>query len=79
MLGAGRAKKSDPIDPAVGLVMKVRCGDHVSLSDTLCTLYVNDETRLEEVKKLLLGAIEISPLAAEKKPMIYGIITEKDV
>lgn len=79
MLGAGRAKKSDPIDPAVGLVMKVRCGDHVSLSDTLCTLYVNDETRLEEVKKLLLEAIEISPLAAEKKPMIYGIITEKDV
>ena len=79
MLGAGRATKADTIDPAVGLVMKVRCGDHLCIGDPVCTLYVNDDRRLEEVKNLLLEAVEIADAPAERKPMIYGTVTEKDV
>jgi len=51
MLGAGRATKEDKIDPAVGLVMKVRCGQAVSKGDVLADLYVNKETLLEEHEK----------------------------
>ena len=78
MLGAGRAKKDDIIDPAVGLVMKVRCGYRVKKGDPLCTLYVNDDSSLKEVRDLLYQAIEISDEKGEINPMIYGVVTEKN-
>lgn len=77
MLGAGRATKEDVIDPAVGLVMRVRCGDTVRRGDPLCTLYVNDETRVEEAKALLLGAICIGAHGGAATPMVYGVVESK--
>lgn len=79
MLGAGRAKKEDVIDPAVGLVMRVRRGSKVEKGDPICTLYVNDDSHLEEVKKQLYSAISIVSEQPEHKPMIYGVVTEKDI
>ena len=79
MLGAGREKKGDAIDPSVGLVMKVRCGNKVQKGDPLCTMYVNDEKRFAEAKQLFLQAIEITEEEKEKTPMIYGVVTEEDV
>ena len=77
MLGAGRATKEDVIDPAVGLVMRVRCGDTVRRGDPLCTLYVNDETRVEEAKAMLLGAIRIGAHGGAATPMVYGVVESK--
>ncbi len=79
MLGAGRAKKEDVIDPAVGMVMKVRCGALVHKGDVLCTLYVNDEKNVPEVKQMMLEAITIENDPKEINPMIYGIVTEKTI
>ncbi len=76
LLGAGRAKKEDVIDPSVGLVMKVRCGDFVKKGDPLCTLYINEEKYVEEAEKMLLESIVISQSHQDGKPMIYGIVTE---
>jgi pyrimidine-nucleoside phosphorylase len=78
LLGAGRAKKEDAIDPAVGLVMKVRCGNAVKKGDSLCTLYVNHDQYLKDAEELLHESIEITPEKGEIRPMIYGVVTEKD-
>ena len=78
MLGAGRETKADTIDPSVGLVMKVRCGDHIGFDEPLATFYVNDETRLEEAMKLFREAIVISDQKPERVPMVYAVITEDD-
>ena len=75
LLGAGRAKKEDTIDPSVGLVMKVRCGDRVKTGQTLCTLYVNDDTYLDDAKHLLLQAIRIEDMCTSH-PMIYKVFTK---
>ena len=75
LLGAGRAKKEDTIDPSVGLVMKVRCGDRVKAGQPLCTLYVNDDTYLEDAKQLLLQAIRIEDMCTSH-PMIYKVFTK---
>lgn len=77
MLGAGRAKKEDVIDPAVGMVMKVRCGAFIQKGDVLCTLYVNDDKNVSEVIKMMHEAITIEQEPKEINPMIYGIVTEK--
>lgn len=77
MLGAGRATKEDAIDPAVGLVMRVRCGDTVRRGDPLCTLYVNDAAHVGEAKALLASAIRIEPRLSQRPPMVYGIVRSK--
>lgn len=76
MLGAGRAQKDDVIDPAVGLVMRVRRGAHVDVGQPLCTLYVNDDHALAEVKEKVYQAITIGEGEPAERPMIYGIVTE---
>ena len=76
MLGAGRATKEDTIDPAVGLVMKVRCGDAVKKGDVLADLYVNRENQLEDALNLLDESIVISETYREPDPMVYGVISK---
>lgn len=78
MLGAGRAKKGDVIDPAVGLVMHVRRGDAVKPGQTLCTLYVNDRTMLEDAAALLREAVEISDEKPAERPMVFGVVTGEE-
>lgn len=74
ILGAGRAKKMDSIDPAVGLVMHKRQGDYVAKDEPLATLYVNDETRLEEAAALLRGAVRLSQEQPARAPMVHDVI-----
>ncbi len=71
MLGAGRATKEDKIDPAVGLVMHKRLGDAVADGETLCTLYVNDETRVEESMRMLYEGIQVQQSGPT---MVYGVV-----
>ena len=58
-LGAGREKKNDEIDPAVGLVMMCELNDVIKEGDTLCVMHVNDEKNLEESKELFISGIFI--------------------
>ncbi len=73
-LGAGREKKEDPIDPAAGLIMRVRLGDKVEEGQRLATLMEGGLSRTEEAKKLLLAAIEIGSEPVEKPELVYGVI-----
>lgn len=79
MLGAGRAAKEDVIDPAVGLIMHVRCGNAVKKGDKLCTMYVNDESRLDDSISLFRQAITLSSEKKDVPPMVYQVITEADL
>lgn len=74
MLGAGRAKKEDAIDPAVGLVMAVRCGDYVEAGDPLCTLYVNDDSALSAVQDVLYHSIVIGSGPPAVVPIVYEVL-----
>lgn len=74
LLGAGRAKKDDAIDPAVGLVMHVRRGAAVRRGDALCTLYVNDASRAQEAAALVRSAVRIAPERPAPVPMVYGVV-----
>ena len=60
VLGGGREKKEDSIDPAVGLVFQKRNGDAVRRGEPLCTLHYNSDARLEEARRLVESAYSIS-------------------
>jgi pyrimidine-nucleoside phosphorylase/thymidine phosphorylase len=59
LLGAGRARMDSRIDPAVGVLLHKKVGAQVELDEPLCTLLVNDESRLDEAVALFRGAFRI--------------------
>ena len=74
LLGAGRARKEDSIDPAVGLVMKVRCGQKVKKGDPLAEFYVNSDKYLAEAEMLFRNSIHIEDAYEKPEPMVYGVV-----
>ena len=76
MLGAGRATKTDVIDPAVGLVMQKRYGEYVKADEPLCYMYINDATKAEEAIKEFHRAFTFSDVKPEDRPMVYDVIGE---
>ncbi len=64
LLGAGRQRKEDTIDPAVGIWMMKRIGDSVVKDEPLAEFHINDEANLEEARNLFLSAVRV----AGKKP-----------
>jgi pyrimidine-nucleoside phosphorylase len=63
-LGAGRTRKEDAIDPAVGAEVLKKVGDSVRKGEPLVVLHVNDESRLPEARRLVESAYEIDPSGA---------------
>ena len=45
ILGGGREKKEDSVDPAVGIVVHKKIGDQVSEGEPLCTIHCHSEAQ----------------------------------
>jgi pyrimidine-nucleoside phosphorylase len=73
-LGAGREKKTDSIDLAVGVRVHVKVGDRVEQGQPLLTLYANDPARLERSKAYFDGAIVLTQELVEPLPLFYETI-----
>lgn len=71
-LGAGRAKKSDPIDHSVGFLIHHKVGDEVQAGEPLFTIHANDEAKLAEVREVVLAAHRFSDMPTEKLPLFYS-------
>lgn len=78
-LGAGRQKKTDVIDPAVGLVMDVRLGDEVRAGDSLATLYLNRRELANEAVERMQRAIVIEEEKPRLPPLVYAAVSREGV
>lgn len=65
-LGAGRIKKEDNIDYAVGIELDKKVGTKVQKGEILGKIHANDTTKLEIAKKQLNDIIKISPEYCKK-------------
>jgi len=75
VLGGGREKKEDSIDPAAGIEFHKRIGDAVARGEPLCTLHYNAVTRLEEARRLVSTAYRIEPEKPQATPpLIYRVV-----
>jgi pyrimidine-nucleoside phosphorylase len=75
VLGGGREKKEDKIDPAVGLEFHKRIGDAVERGEPLCTLHYNSDGRVAEAARLVETAYLISPEKPKfLPPLIHRVI-----
>ncbi len=70
-LGAGRAKKSDAVDHAVGFIIHHKVGDRVEKGGPLFTIHANDEKRQIEARERVLAAHVFSGEPAPPLPLFY--------
>lgn len=75
LLGGGRARKEDAIDPAVGFEVHARLGGKVTSGDPLVTIHYNDDTRLAQAEALLASAWTIGETQPDTAPLIRELIT----
>ncbi|HKU21028.1 MAG TPA: thymidine phosphorylase [Terriglobales bacterium] len=75
MLGGGREKKEDSIDPAVGLVLHKKVGDRVVRGEPLCTVHANAEARVSAARQLVEASYHIADQPASSiQPLVHGLI-----
>ena len=73
-LGAGRQKKGDRVDHAVGVVLHKKVGEFVKKDEPLLTIYANDSERMEEARQQLVSAYQWSDGVVVPPPLIRRII-----
>jgi pyrimidine-nucleoside phosphorylase len=69
-LGAGRLKKSDVIDPSVGIILQRRVGDPLASGDVLAVVHAADKAAAEVAEQKILEAITVSASPVEAPPEI---------
>jgi pyrimidine-nucleoside phosphorylase len=71
VLGAGRIRKGDPVDHAVGLVVQCKVGDFVQQGQPLFTIHANDIGKLNEIRETVLSAFRWNDSPVAPLPLFY--------
>ncbi len=74
MIGAGRDKKEDSIDPAVGIILEVKVGEKVDAGSVLCRLYYTKEDRVDEAAEMVEDAFHISSQKPDERELILEVV-----
>ncbi len=74
-LGAGRARKEDPVSAAAGVLCLAKPGDRVEAGQPVLELRADDESRFARAVSALDGAIEIGEPPPAARPMVIERIT----
>ena len=71
-LGAGRLHKGDPIDPAVGIVVRPKVGDRLDVGSPIGEVHARTEDAAAEAVTRTLAAIVMAEAPVEAPPLIHG-------
>jgi pyrimidine-nucleoside phosphorylase len=74
MIGAGRDRKEDAIDPAVGIILEVKVGEKVDAGAILCRIYYTKEDRVEEAAEMVEDAFRISAQKPDERELILEVV-----
>jgi pyrimidine-nucleoside phosphorylase len=71
-LGAGRDRVEDPVDPAVGIIVRAKPGAVVRTGDAILEIHYRDTARLERALALTTQAIRIGETCPAATPLIVA-------
>ena len=74
-LGAGRARKEDPVSAVAGIMCLAKPGEAVKAGQPVLELHVDDPARVDAALEALAEAIEIGPEPPPAQPMILDRIS----
>lgn len=69
-LGAGRARKEDPVSAAAGVICLVRRGDEVSAGQPLFELHADDDAHLERGRATIADAVVLGDESVNARPLL---------
>ncbi|GIM85022.1 thymidine phosphorylase [Salinispora arenicola] len=69
-LGAGRARKEDPVSAPAGVLLRKRPGDPVRAGDPLFELRAEDAARIPAAREEAVRAVRIAASAPEPRPLV---------
>jgi pyrimidine-nucleoside phosphorylase/thymidine phosphorylase len=75
MIGAGRSRKDESIDPAVGVILEVKVGEKVDAGSVLCRLYYTKEDHVDEAAGMVEDAFRISATRPESRELILEVVS----
>jgi thymidine phosphorylase len=75
-LGAGRARKEDPVSAAAGVQMLAKPGDRVTAGAPLLRLHADDPARFDRALAALDGAVTVAAAAPDPTPLVLDRIAE---
>jgi pyrimidine-nucleoside phosphorylase len=78
-LGAGRTRKGDPVDHAVGVIVHYKVGEYVEVGTPLFTVHANDEQKLDAASRRLLAAHAFSDDPVEPYPLFYRRVSSSAI
>ena len=70
-LGAGRARKEDPVQAAAGVLLRVRPGDRVVTGQPLATLLTDTPEAIDRARAALEGAFTLGD-SSDCRPIVVG-------
>ena len=70
-LGAGRARKEDPVQAAAGVLLRVRPGDRVVTGQPLATLLTDTPEAIDRARAALEGAFTLGD-SSDCQPIVVG-------
>ena len=73
-LGAGRARKEDPVSFGAGVVLKVKPGDRVGAGDVLLELRTDEQTRIPAARDLAADAVIVGEVRPTLTPLVLDRI-----
>jgi pyrimidine-nucleoside phosphorylase len=71
-LGAGRRRKGDPVDPAVGIVFRLKIGDLAEAGEELGAAHARDEDGARDAADRVLRALTWSADHVEPPALVHG-------
>jgi pyrimidine-nucleoside phosphorylase len=71
-LGAGRFRKGDPIDPAVGILFAPKVGDRLDEGGDIGAIHARDEEAAGRAARRVLAALSVADEPVPAPPLIYG-------
>jgi thymidine phosphorylase len=74
-LGAGRARKEDPVSPSAGIVCLKKPGEHVEEGEPILELHADAPAPFDDALAALEGAIEVGDEVPEPQPMVLERIS----
>jgi pyrimidine-nucleoside phosphorylase len=77
LLGAGRQRIEDAIDPAAGLLVHKKLGAEVSEGEPLVTFHYNDQAELEQAENVIRNAYELSESAPPEPELVHRVIGQE--
>jgi len=80
ILGGGREKKEDTVDPAVGIVIHKKIGDKVSADEALCTIHCHSDAQAAPARRLLEESYTVSSAPPAHRPsLIHRVIHKGEI